>query len=123
MPSAMTLGPQDLLSAIVNTLRCIRGRESHLLPKLLRHSEEHIGSTKLGWGMDTQLSMSLHFPTRPEPVPCEELTPLGVFDVFCLQQSDIPDGSWDFNRTNIDSTMGGMGAADYPELHTRNPLG
>lgn len=85
-PNAMVLGPQDLLGAIVSTLRCIRGRASHLLPKLLQHSEEHIGSTKLGWGMDMQLSM-LHYPLRPAPLEGGEMTSVGVFDVLCLQQS------------------------------------
>lgn len=54
--TAMTLGPQDLLGAIVGTLSCIRGQRSHLLPKLLEHSKMRLDGAKMGWGKDMQLS-------------------------------------------------------------------
>lgn len=80
---AIALGPQDLLGAIFGTLTCIRGRESHFLPKLLQYSEERIGLTRLGWGKDMQLSL---LPFEPEPEPeqrrCEELPATDLLDTL-----------------------------------------
>ncbi|OAQ97291.1 hypothetical protein LLEC1_00061 [Akanthomyces lecanii] len=121
-PNAMLLGPQDLLGAIVSTLRCIRGRASHLLPRLLEHSDEHIGSTKLGWGMDMQLSMSLS-PMRPVPVECEELDSVGAFDALYLPQSEEAPEICDLHCTGMDPGERVTELPSYPEMRTHNSLG
>lgn len=39
------VGPRDLLCAVIKALSKVRGCQSHLLPQLMKHSEEFLGNT------------------------------------------------------------------------------
>lgn len=92
--SAISLGPQDLLGAIMNTLSCIRGRESHLLPKLLQHSQQSFELLGSGWGKDMQLSV-YQPPRFSEEHTIEELPETGIFEILDNNEPNniIYDGS------------------------------
>ncbi|OAA53348.1 Transcription factor [Cordyceps fumosorosea ARSEF 2679] len=102
--SAMILGPQDLFAAIVNTLRCIRGRESHLLPKLLQHSQEKLGAARLGWSMDVQVSTP-PFSTALHSARFEELPSPGAFDGVDFHHVDSLQDIWDESHDALSLNM------------------
>ncbi|KAJ6784091.1 hypothetical protein PWT90_06855 [Aphanocladium album] len=113
--SAMSLGPQDLLGAIVGTLRCIRGRESHLLPKLLQHSETRLHLTKLGWGMDMQLTTP-HCSTAV-PGQWAELPATGAIDAPYTIGSEIEYEHTDLGNNEIDASVETVEAGDSLQIY------
>ncbi|KAJ3495273.1 hypothetical protein NLG97_g3512 [Lecanicillium saksenae] len=115
-PNSMTLGPQDLLGAIISTLRCIRGRESHLLPKLLQHSETRLPS-KLGWGMDMQLSTLI--PVAG-PSHWAELPTPGAIETLYAIESDIGYDHMDLGNEEIDANVETLNSEDSLQMYVQS---
>lgn len=101
MPS-FEFGPQDLLVSVTKFLGRIRGCQSHLLPKLLKHSEMILGFSNPMAGID------VHWPALLEEVP-ETVGDLATQG----DESSSSTGSW---QDACDLTMLEPGAASFMTL-------
>ncbi|PTB39862.1 uncharacterized protein TrAFT101_005101 [Trichoderma asperellum] len=105
MPS-FEFGPQDLLVSVVKFLGRIRGCQSHLLPKLLKHSEMILGFS------NPIASIDVHWPALLEehaggvPENVGDLTTQG-------DESSSSTGSW---QDTCDLAMLEPGAASFLTL-------
>lgn len=92
-------GPQDLLVSVVKFLGRIRGCQSHLLPKLLKHSEMILGFS------NPIASIDVHWPALLEE-NVGDLTAQG-------DESSSSTGSW---QDTCDLAMLEPGAASFMTL-------
>ncbi|KAJ3534554.1 hypothetical protein NM208_g4568 [Fusarium decemcellulare] len=84
--SSIEAGPRDLLCAVIDALSTVRGCQSHLLPKLLKHSEGLLAFTN----PVTHINMRLE-----PPQDVEKLNPSRVIEEISAQDDELGDPlSW-----------------------------